>query len=226
MNSFNRTRFTLFLLFSAVVQAATPLQSNLDEAAKLIRQARDTQNPADFREAGLMAAKALAAEPESFDAQRYQAMALLGEHDLDAALSVAAKLNLRVPDDIGIRAILSEIYVARGDYDDAERAAQWVLDLRRNSALGFSTAARLREIYGDYEGALEFYSEALRRTSPSDTQECSWLLVQSARMLLRMKNAAGAASTIDQAGKLFPNSVQVAKVRAEIAGAQGAPGIQ
>lgn len=226
MSSFNKTRFTLALLLSAVAHAATPLQSNLDQAAKLIRQARDTQNPADFREAGLMAAKALAAEPESFDAQRYQAMALLGEHDLDAALSLATKLNQRVPDDIGIRAILSEIYVARGDYDDAERAAQWVLDLRRNSALGFSTAARLREVWGDYEGALEFYSEALRRTSPSDQEECSWLLVQSARMLLQMKNVAGAASTIDQAAKLFPGSVQVTKVRAELAQSQAASGIQ
>lgn len=216
MSSFSKTRFTLALLLSAFAQAATQSHTDLDHAAKLIRRARDTQNPADFREAGLMAATALEAEPESFDAQRYEAMALLGQQDLDAALSLATKLNQRVPDDIGIRAILSEIYVARGDYEAAERSAQWVLDLRRNSALGFSTAARLREVYGDYEGALEFYSEALRRTSPSDAEECSWLLVQSARMLLRMNNAAGAASAVDQAEKLFPGSVQVAKLKAEL----------
>ena len=33
------------------------------------------------------AAKALAVDPESFEAQRYQAMALLGQQDLNGALS-------------------------------------------------------------------------------------------------------------------------------------------
>lgn len=223
MNSLISLRYalSLVLLFSALAQAATSPQTEIDQAAKLIRHARDTQSTEDFRAAGLVAAKALATEPENFDAQRYQAMALLGEKDLTAALDLASKLNKRVPDDIGIWAILSEIHAARDEYDEAERCAQWVLDLRRNSPLAFSTAARLREIYGDYDGAAEFYSEALNRTSPSDAEERSWLLVQSARILLRTKNYAGAAATLDQAEKLFPNSVQVLEMKAELARTKG-----
>ena len=211
----------LVLLLTAFAPAARSPQADIDRAAKLVRLARDTQNPADFRHAGESAAKALTADPENFDAQRYLAMALLGQQDLTAALDLASKLNKRVPDDIGIWTILSEVHAARGDYAEAERCAQWVLDLRRNSPLGFSTAARLREVYGDYEGASEFYSEALRRTPESDAEERSWLLVQSARMLLRLKNTAGAAATLNEAEKLSPNSLQVLEQKAELVGTKG-----
>ncbi len=148
-------------------------------------------------------------------------MALLGQGDLSAALALASKLNKRLPDDIGIWALLSEIQAARGNYAEAERCSQWVLDLRRNNPIGFSTAARLREIYGDYDGAAEFYSEALRRTPQSDTQERSWLMVQNARLLLRAKNPSAAAATLDEAEKLFPNSLQVIEQRAELARTKG-----
>jgi tetratricopeptide (TPR) repeat protein len=211
----------LVLLLSAFAPQTKSPQADIDQAAMLVRQGRDTQNPADFRQAGAAAAKALAVDPENFDAQRYRAMALLGQQDLTAALDLASELNKRSPDDIGIWAMLSEIHAVRGDYAEAERCAQWVLDLRRNSPLGFSTAARLREVYGDYDGAAEFYSEALRRTPLSDTEERSWLLVQSARMLLRLKNPGGAAATLDQAEKLYPNSLQVLEQKAELARTKG-----
>lgn len=175
----------------------------------------------DFRQAGAAAEKALAVNAQNFDAQRFEAMALLGQQDLTAALDLASKLNKRAPDDIGIWALLSEIDAARGDYAEAERCAQWVLDLRRNSPLGFSTAARLREVFGDYEGAADFYSEALRRTSQADAEERSFLMVQSARMQLRLSNQAGAASTLGQAEKLFPDSLQVLEQKAEVARMKG-----
>jgi tetratricopeptide (TPR) repeat protein len=211
----------LVLLLPAFTPAATSPQSFIDQAAKLIRHARDTQDPADFRQAGAVAEKALAADPQNFDAQRFEAMALLGQQDPAAAVDVASKLNKRLPDDIGIWALLSEINAARGDYAEAERCAQWVLDLRRNSPLGFSTAARLREVFGDYEGAAEFYFEALHRTSQADTEERSWLMVQSARMQLLLNNQAGAAATLDQAEKLFPDSLQVLEQKAELARRKG-----
>ena len=49
---------------------------------------------------------------------------------------------------------------ALGNYTEAERDCQWILDLRRGSALGFEKAAGLRELFGDNEGAIEFYGEA------------------------------------------------------------------
>jgi tetratricopeptide (TPR) repeat protein len=215
------TAAPLVLVLCAFGAAAQSPQADIDQAARLIRHARDTQNPDDFRQAAAAAAKALAVDSQNFEAERYEAMAMLGEQDLTGALALASKLNKRSPDDIGIWSILSAVHVARGDYAEAERCAQWVLDLRRDSPLGFSTAARIREVHGDYDGASEFYSEALRRTPQSDGEERSWLMVQNARMLLRTKNFEGAAATLDQAEKLYPDSVQVIEQKAELARLKG-----
>jgi hypothetical protein len=68
---------------------------------------------------------------------------------------------------------------------EAERDAQWILDLRRASALGFEKAAGLRELFGDDLGAIEFYGEALTRTAQSDLDQRAWLLTQKARLTLR-----------------------------------------
>lgn len=206
----------LALIVFAFASPNAPAQSTADHVGRLIRLARDSQNPEDYRKADEAAAKELARDPDSFDAQRYEAMALLGQHDAAAALALANKLNKRVPDDIGVWALLSQIYAAEGNYAEAERCAQWVLDLRRNHPLGFSTAAQLREVFGDYEGAADFYAEALRRTPQADTEERAWLMVQNARMLIRQKNFAAASSFLDQADKLFPQSLQVRQQKAEL----------
>ncbi len=218
-SSFMAAPFFL-LLCGLSAQAAAP-QAEIDQAAKLVLQARDTQNPKDFMAAGEAAAKALATDPQNLDAQIYQAISLLGQEDLTAAMDLATRLNKRVPDDIRIWALLSEIHAARGNYAEAERCAQWVLDLRRNHPLGFSSAARLREVYGDYVGAAEFYTEAQRRSPQSDAEERSSLMVQVARMLFRTKDLMGAASMLDQAEKLFPASLQVLAQKAELARLNG-----
>ena len=207
----------LVLLLCAFGPPSGPPQTDIDQAARLIRQARDTQNPADFRQAGAAAARVLASDPESFDAQRYQAMALLGQGDLTAALDLASGLNKRSPDDIGIWAMLSEIQAAqrrlyRGPTlrpVGARSAAQQPAGIQHRRAPSRSLR-RLR-----WRG--QFYAEALRRTPQSDAEERSWLLVQSARLLLRAQNLAAAGATLDQAEKLFPGSVQVMEQKAELA---------
>ena len=55
----------LVLLLPVLAAAATAPQSAIEQAAGLIRHARDTQNPADFRQVGAAAATALAADPQN-----------------------------------------------------------------------------------------------------------------------------------------------------------------
>ena len=91
-------------------------------------------------------------------------------------------MNHKVPDDIALWGLLAEINTALGNYKEALRDAQWVLDIRPGSLLGFSEAARLREAYGDAEGAIEFYEEARAPNCSGDAEERAWLLVQIARL--------------------------------------------
>ncbi len=217
---FRQSFAACILLFHLLLTDAAFAQGSIDQAAKLILRARDTANSADYTQVEALANKALRLEPDNLNTQRYRSIALLGEGKFSSALALAISINKRVPDDVSIWALLSDIHFALGDYAEAQRCAQWVLDLRRNSPLGSVKAAQLREVFGDLQGASELYFEALQRTPLAESEERSWLMIQSARIQLHLNELTQAATILEEARKLAPGSVVVLTLGAELANAQ------
>lgn len=191
-------------------------QTYNDLAIALCRKARDTSDVALYDEAGVAVDRSLAISSVNYDGLKLRVAVLLGKHEFTQALKLAQELNHKVPDDIAVWAMLSDSNAALGNYTEAERAAQWVLDLRRGSALGFEKAAGLRELFGDNEGAIEFYNETLSRTAQSDLDQRAWLLTQKARLTLVSGNAKSASEILADALRLFPASQSAALVMADI----------
>jgi tetratricopeptide (TPR) repeat protein len=196
-------------------------QTYNDLASALCRKARDTSDLSLYKEAGAAVERSLQLSPGNYDALKLQVAVLLGEHEFHQALASAQQLNRKVPDDIAVWAFLVDANAALGNYKEAERDAQWILDLRRASALGFEKAAGLRELFGDKEGAVEFYGEALTRTAESDLDQRAWLITQKARLTLAMGNPKGASDTLAAALRLFPDSQLAALLTADIQTANG-----
>jgi len=181
-------------------------QAYLTMAAALCRKARDSEDTSFYNRASAELEHALMLSPANFEARKLQVAVLLGKNELSQALKLATELNRKTPDDISVWGLLAEINTGLGNYEEAMRDAQWVLDLRPGSTLGFMEAARLREAYGDFEGAREFNEDALRRLPLSDLEERAWLLVQTARESLYAGDVKGAASRLDEALKENPES--------------------
>ncbi len=190
-------------------------------AVGLCRKARDTADVALYDQANTAIDRSLALSPGNYDAMKLRAAVLIGRHEFRQALELAKSLNKKVPDDIGIWALLGDANAALGNYSEAEQDVQWVLDLRRGSALGFEKAAGLRELFGDDEGAIEFYGEALSRTAQSDLDQRAWLLTQKARLILASGNAKGASEILAQALTLFPDSQLASLLMADVQTANG-----
>ena len=198
--------------------AANPkaFQTYNDLATSLCRKARDTSDLSLYKEAENAVNRALELSPGNYDGMKLRVAVLLGKHEFKQALALAQELNKKVPDDIANWASMVDANAALGNYSEAERDAQWILDLRRASALGFEKAAGLRELFGDKEGAIEFYGEALTRTSQSDIDQRAWLLTQKARLTLASGNAKSAGEPLAEALRLYPNSQLAAQVMADI----------
>ncbi len=175
-------------------------EPHIDLAAEYCRRARDGEDLSYYDKASAEVDNALKIAPDNFDARKLKVTILLGENRFDAALEMAAEVNHKIPDDIALWGLLSEINTALGNYVEAVRDAQWVLNIRPGSLLGFTEAARLREAYGDPEGAIEFYEEARRRTALGDAEERAWLLVQIARL-------TGQTGGLKRAGELFSQAL-------------------
>jgi tetratricopeptide (TPR) repeat protein len=190
-------------------------------AAALCRKARDTADVSLYEQATAAVDRSLELSPGNYDAMKLRASVLLGKHEFQQALKLTRELNRKVPDDIGGWALLVDANVAHGNYPEAELDAQWILNLRSGSALGFEKAAGLRELFGDSDGAVEFYGEALRRTAQSDLDQRAWLLTQKARLTLASGNPKSAAEMLSEASRLFPDSQLAALVMADVQEANG-----
>ncbi len=177
-----------------------------DLAFAFCRVARDNGDISLYDKAQAALNRSFQIPPANREGEKLQVTVLLGKHEFAKALKLAAELNNKAHDDIGAWGLLVDANIALGNYAEAERDSQWILDLRAGSSLGFTKAAGLRVLFGDAQGASEFFEEALRRTSQSDADERAWLLTQDAGVQLSAGNAKRADDLLNQALKLFPES--------------------
>ena len=173
-------------------------------ALALGRRARETGDPAHYDRADEALARALALEPDHFDALKIRAWVLLGRHEFAKALELAAALNKRAPDDVFVYALLTDAHVELGSYLEAEKAAQALLDFRPGAVIALTRAAQLRELFGDADGARELLQQAFHRTPPAETEDRAWMLTQLAHLELASSQAERAATLVEHAMQLFP----------------------
>src|SRR5690242_5635642 len=244
----NRVAALLLLILSAVgafaqassVPAETrlsPAEQSMQAARKLIeknpknfeaynalalalsRRARETSDVRFYAQAEEALQKSFAIQPENFDGQRTHVWLLLGKHEFAAALGEAKKLNKRLPDDVMLYGFLTDANVELGNYREAERAAQWMLDLRPGNLPGLTRAAYLRELFGDVEGSLELMQMAYQSTPPHEVEDRAWILSQIGHLQLMSGKITEAENTLQQALAIFPGYHyalgNLAKVRIE-----------
>ena len=196
-------------------------------AAALVRRALETSDASYYAQAETALKRSLQLVPDNFEAEKIRVSILLGEHDFPAALDAAQTLNRRVPDDVMVYGLLTDANMELGNYKDAETAAQWMLNLRPGNLPALTRAAKLRELFGDAEGAYELMELALQSTSPADAEERASLLTQMGHLRLASGSADAAEKLLQQATSLIPNYPaalgDLAKIR--IAGKQFADAV-
>jgi tetratricopeptide (TPR) repeat protein len=200
----------------------TPSKSNLynELAIGLIRRERETSNKALFDQAQVALDKSLQLAPANLEAQKVETALLLGKHEFASALSLAEAVNKKVPDDVMTYGYIADAEIALGDYADAEKAAQWMLDLRTHNVPGLLRGAELRQVFGDSEGALQFLSDSYQQASPDQTEEIAWALTRMAEINLAMGKLDLAQGLLQRALASFPDYYRSLEVQARLRAAQ------
>ncbi len=148
---------------------------------------------------------ALELSPNNFEAQKGQVCIALGRHEFAHAHDMAIVLNRRVPDDVMVYGFLVDADVALGNYGEAEKSAQWMLNLRPGNTPALVRAARLREVFGDQEGAIELLRIVLEATATGDVERRVLTLTQIAHLNLEIGNLDDAEGQLKQALTLLPS---------------------
>ena len=205
---------------AAIARDPKHAQAHADLALALTQRARETADPVYYQQAEAAVQAALAATPGHFDARKVRAWALLGQHRFAEALALATALNREVPDDLMVYGILTDAHIELGHYDEAERSAQWMLDLRPGNIPALTRAAYLRELFGDIEGAIELMRAAVNRMPFQETEDRAWVLTQIGHLELVRRQPAAAEEALEAALALFPDYHYALGTLAEVRTAQ------
>jgi tetratricopeptide (TPR) repeat protein len=225
----------LALAAPAFAQAQSPAESRIAAARKAIaaqpevadgynqlamalaRRARETADPDFYRQADEAVQASLRIAPDNLEAEKARVWILLGKHEFAQALAAATALNQRVPDDVTVYGMLVDANAELGNYAAAEKAAQWMLDLRAGNVAALTRAAYLRELFGDVDGALGMMRAAHDRTPPHEVEDRAWILAHVSHLHLAAGRVDLAQSAAEAALGLFPDYhyalAQLAKVR-------------
>jgi tetratricopeptide (TPR) repeat protein len=194
-------------------------QGYVDLAFALTRRAREISDVSCYDQAQTAVQKALQLEPTSFAAAKAEVWILLGKHEFAKARDKARALNKRMPDDVLTYGFLADASAELGDYDEAEKAVQWMLNLRPGNIPALTRTAYLRELFGDLEGAYDAMRMAFDATSPVETEDRAWILTQLAHVRIEQGRIDDAERLLDHALAVFPGYHyalgNLAKVRIE-----------
>ena len=175
-----------------------------DLVLALVRRVRETSDTDYYDQAQEALKQSLRLAPDNIEGQKLQVLLLLGRHEYAKAREEAAALNKRMPDDILVWGYLADADIALGNYGDAEKSAQWMIDLRPGNIPGLIRGARLRALYGDFDGAMDFLNDAYLQTPPNEVEDQAYYLAQMADLDLARGKLDQAANLLAQALQLFP----------------------
>ncbi|MCA1924887.1 MAG: tetratricopeptide repeat protein [Thiobacillus sp.] len=189
----------------------------------LAQRARETADTAYYDQAAAAIAQSLKLAPGNLEARRVEIWVMLGKHEFVKALAAAQALNKIIPDDVQVYGYLADAHIELGHYDEAERAVQWMLDLRPGNVPGLTRAAYLRELFGDINGSLDLMAQAYQRTSPGEREDRAWILTHMAHLKLLENQPAEADALLAQALQQFPDYHYALAQLARVRQAQGRP---
>jgi tetratricopeptide (TPR) repeat protein len=180
------------------------IQSYNELAAAFIVRARESSNPSYYKDAESALAKGFSLDQNNFQLRKTRIALLLGEEKYDQAREQGLLLNKQTPDDVAVYGYIAQSAIALGDYNEAEKSAQWMLNMLPNNVLGLLLGADLRVVYGDSDGALDFLDQALAETPPTETEELAWIANKIAAIDIETGKTTAAEQTLSRAEVYFP----------------------
>jgi tetratricopeptide (TPR) repeat protein len=173
-------------------------------AAAFMQKARETADHTFNAKAEAALARSLEIDAGNYDALKLKAKLLLSNHRFSEALEVSRQAQSQRQDDHDVYGAITDANVELGNYDDAVKAAQTMVDLRPDTA-AYSRIAYLRSLHGDAKGALQAMVVAVKAASPGDPEALAWCHVQLGNELMNTGKTDEAEKEYDHALLIFPD---------------------
>ncbi len=168
-----------------------------------IRLSRETGDPSYNQKALTVIDKGLEVQPGDQLLKKLKATVLLADHGFAAAREIGQSLEQELPKDPFVMGILTDANAELGDYQEAAKYAQKMVDLRPDSQ-SYARAAHIRSLFGDHKGAVEMYILAARTADPADVEAQAWCLAQLGNEYWKNGKYPESLRAYDESLQIFP----------------------
>jgi len=172
-----RTQKSVAILQNKLKANPADTKSIISLANYFILEGRATGNYSYYDAAAMkLIHDVLKLDPNNFDALTLQALVFLSQHHFADGLAAAEKATSLIPFNAFAQGIMVDGNVEMGYYDSAVLSAQRMMDIRPDLR-SYARTSYLREIYGDYPGAIEAMKLAVDAGAPGD-EATEWSRIQ------------------------------------------------
>jgi len=170
-----------YALIQAIQHNPKNVKFKTNLAILYIQEARITGNYTYYDKAAMKYVNdALSVEPSNFDAMVLKSLLYLSQHHFADGLELAQKAKAVNPYNSYVYGLCVDGHVEMGEYKAAVDDANKMLSIRPDIR-SYSRASYLREIYGDYPGAVDAMKMAVDAGYPGD-EATEWARVQLGRL--------------------------------------------
>ncbi len=168
-------------LLKTIEKDRSDVKSMLALASLFLSEARVTGNYNYYDNAALKLINEIQSiDPKNFDAITYKAMIFLSQHHFAEALVVIKEAEVINPYSAFLYGLMVDAYVELGNYKEALIAADKMITIRPDLR-SYSRISYLREIHGDFKGAIEAMQMAVDAGSPGD-ETTEWTRIQLGKL--------------------------------------------
>ena len=180
------------------------IKAKLQLSMAYVQEGRVTGNHAYYDEAAFkLVSQVLEKEPKNYDGLCVKTTILLSQHHFADALTAATEFSKLYPDAAFGYGLLTDANLELGNYADAIAACDKMNALRPDLR-SYSRAAYLREIHGDYVGAKNAMSLAVKAGVPA-LEQTEWCRVQLGHLYEKTNELAKAEELYRQSLALRPD---------------------
>jgi tetratricopeptide (TPR) repeat protein len=175
------TRLRAASLLRNITNNNTDKKSMIALAGLYVQEARITGDYAYYDKAALKYTKdVLKQDPDNFEALVLESVIYLSQHHFAEGLQTANKIVAKNPYSSFVYGLMVDGDVEMGYYDSAVSHAEKMINIRPDLR-SYSRVSYLREIHGDYPGAIEAMKMAVDAGVPGD-EATEWARIQLGRL--------------------------------------------
>ena len=168
-------------LTKKIKENPSDIKSMLALTSLYIQEGRVTGNLSYYNGAAMRCIdQVLKTEPRNFEGLTFRSMILLSEHRFNEGLLVAREVQKINPYNAFVYGLMVDANVELGNYEAALEAADKMVSIRPDLR-SYSRIAYLREIHGDFPGAINAMKMAVDAGAPGD-ENAEWCRVQLGKL--------------------------------------------